>query len=195
MAGGPPDVVARRSRTGKTNTLAHRVARLIVQGADPRRILLQHHNGMTLHECRGSRTGRPGGTPMASRLQLNGWRRLWLAASAGLAIWFVVVWPLQYLKEMQFGRYGYDRAIEEDFEKRTMPNLPNGTDGNASRARLWQRLLHIYLSRKFDNTVPYTLEAYKIYSSARDREQYLAVLAVGAAGTAIVSGLVYFSDG
>ena len=50
--------------------------------------------------------------------------------------------------------------------------------------------LHIYLSRKFDNTVPYTLEAYKIYSSARDREQYLAVLAVGAAGTAIVSGLV-----
>ena len=37
---------------------------------------------------------------MASRLQLNGWRRLWLAASAGLAIWFVVVWPLQYLKDM-----------------------------------------------------------------------------------------------
>ena len=38
---------------------------------------------------------------MASRLQLNGWRRLWLAASAGLAIWFVVVWPLQYLKDMR----------------------------------------------------------------------------------------------
>ena len=52
--------------------------------------------------------------------------------------------------------------------------------------------LYIYLSRKFDNTVPYTLEAYKSYSSACDREQYLAALGVGAAGTAIVSGLVYF---
>ena len=132
---------------------------------------------------------------MASRLQLNGWRRLWLAANAGLVIWFVVVWPLQYLKEMQFGRYGYDRAIEEDFESgrcltyRTAPMemLPEPAYG--------RDCLHIYLSRKFDNTVPYTLEAYKIYSSARDREQYLAVLAVGAAGTAIVSGLVYFSDG
>jgi hypothetical protein len=51
--------------------------------------------------------------------------------------------------------------------------------------------LHIYLSRKFGNTVPYTIEAYKAYSFARDREHYLSALAVGAAGTAIVSGLVY----
>jgi hypothetical protein len=54
---------------------------------------------------------------MASRLQLNGWRRLWLAASAGLAIWFVVVWPLQYLKDMQFGRYGY--AVPSNKTSRT----------------------------------------------------------------------------
>ena len=52
--------------------------------------------------------------------------------------------------------------------------------------------LHIYLSRKFDNTIPYTLEAYKTYSSGRDWLQYLAVFAVGAAGTIIISGLVYF---
>ena len=52
--------------------------------------------------------------------------------------------------------------------------------------------LYIYLSRKFDNTVPYTLDAYKTYSFERDREHYLAALAVAAAGTAIISGLIYF---
>ena len=130
---------------------------------------------------------------MAARLQrLNGWRRLWLAASAGLAIWFVVVWPFQYLKEIAPDRHEYDVGIESDFESgrcltyQTAPleMLPEPTYGGDC--------LYIYLSRKFDNTVPYTLEAYKTYSFARDRENYLAALAVAAAGTAIISGLVYF---
>jgi hypothetical protein len=73
-----------------------------------------------------------------------------------------------------------------------MPNLPNGTEEMLPEPAYGRDCLYIYLSRKFDNTVPYTLEAYKTYSSARDREQYLAVLAVGAAGTFIISGLVYF---
>src|SRR5438876_551705 len=38
-AGGPLLVIA-GAGSGKTNTLAHRVAHLIVQGVDPRRILL-----------------------------------------------------------------------------------------------------------------------------------------------------------
>jgi DNA helicase-2/ATP-dependent DNA helicase PcrA len=38
-SGGPLLVIA-GAGSGKTNTLAHRVAHLIVQGADPRRILL-----------------------------------------------------------------------------------------------------------------------------------------------------------
>ena len=129
---------------------------------------------------------------MTSRLQLNGWRRLWLAASAGLAIWFVAVWPLQYVNYMAPNRHEYDRGIESDFESgrcliyQTAPleMLPEPAYG--------RDYLHIYLSRKFDDTFPYTPEAYKTYSSARDREQYLAVLAVGAAGTIIVSGLAYF---
>jgi len=73
-----------------------------------------------------------------------------------------------------------------------MPNLPNGTEEMLPEPAYGRDCLYIYLSRKFDNTVPYTLEAYKTYSSARDREQYLAALSVAAAGTAIVSGLVYF---
>src|SRR5712671_5045600 len=38
-SGGPLLIIA-GAGTGKTNTLAHRVAHLIVKGADPRRILL-----------------------------------------------------------------------------------------------------------------------------------------------------------
>jgi DNA helicase II / ATP-dependent DNA helicase PcrA len=37
---GPPRLVIAGAGSGKTNTLAHRVAHLIVSGADPRRILL-----------------------------------------------------------------------------------------------------------------------------------------------------------
>src|SRR4026209_270309 len=39
-APGPPLLVIARAGSGKTNTLAHRVAHLIVNGADPGRILL-----------------------------------------------------------------------------------------------------------------------------------------------------------
>ena len=39
LLGGPLLVIA-GAGSGKTNTLAHRVAHLIVHGADPRRILL-----------------------------------------------------------------------------------------------------------------------------------------------------------
>ena len=39
-APGPPLLVIAGAGSGKTNTLAHRVAHLIVNGADPRRILL-----------------------------------------------------------------------------------------------------------------------------------------------------------
>jgi superfamily I DNA and RNA helicase len=45
-----PLLVIAGAGSGKTNTLAHRVAHLIVQGADPRRILL-----MTF--CGGQRPG------------------------------------------------------------------------------------------------------------------------------------------
>ena len=131
---------------------------------------------------------------MASRLQLNGWRRLWLAASAGLAIWFVVVWPLQYLKDMQFGRYGYDRAIEEDFENGQCLTYQTAPLETLREPRYGEDCWHIYMSRKNDNTPPYTLEAYKTYSYERDREQYFAALAVGASG-AIVTGLYTSSDG
>src|SRR5215475_10379373 len=39
-AGAQPLLIIAGAGSGKTNTLAHRVAQLIVQGADPRRILL-----------------------------------------------------------------------------------------------------------------------------------------------------------
>ena len=126
---------------------------------------------------------------MASRLQLNGWRRLWLAASAGLAIWFVAVWPLQYLKDIAPNRHEYDRGIETDFESGRCLTYQTAPLEMLQEPAYGGDCLYIYLSRKFDNTIPYTLEAYKTYSSARDWQQYLAVFAVG---TAIISALAYF---
>jgi DNA helicase-2/ATP-dependent DNA helicase PcrA len=38
--GSPPLLIIAGAGSGKTNTLAHRVARLLVDGVDPRRILL-----------------------------------------------------------------------------------------------------------------------------------------------------------
>ena len=129
---------------------------------------------------------------MESRLRLNGWRRLWLAASAGLAIWFVAVWPVLYLKNVAPSRHEYDRGIESDFESGRCLTDQTAPMEMLQEPAYGRDCLYIYLSRKFDNTVPYTLEAYKTYSVARDREHYLAALAVAAAGTTIVSGLVYF---
>jgi len=53
-SGGPLLVIA-GAGSGKTNTLAHRVAHLIVNGADPRRILL-----MTFSRAGGSRNDKAG---------------------------------------------------------------------------------------------------------------------------------------
>jgi DNA helicase-2/ATP-dependent DNA helicase PcrA len=39
-APGPPLLVVAGAGTGKTGTLAHRVAQLVLSGADPRRVLL-----------------------------------------------------------------------------------------------------------------------------------------------------------
>jgi DNA helicase-2/ATP-dependent DNA helicase PcrA len=50
---GPPLLVIAGAGSGKTNTLAHRVAHLIVNGADPRRILLMTFSRRAANEmCR-----------------------------------------------------------------------------------------------------------------------------------------------
>jgi len=134
-------------------------------------------------------------TKIGSRLQrLNGWRRLWLVATAAVAVWFVVVWPLLVLNDYQAGKYDYSRETEKEFESgqcRTYQTEPleklREPDANDACE-------HIYADRKYDKDIvlPYTLEAYKSKKSAYDREQYLIALSIGVAGTAIASGLVYF---
>src|SRR5258705_9204647 len=61
-SGGPLLVIA-GAGSGKTNTLAHRVAHLIVNGADPRRILLMTFSRRAAAEMtkRGERISRRGG--------------------------------------------------------------------------------------------------------------------------------------
>jgi len=113
---------------------------------------------------------------MAGRLQrLNGWRRLWLVATVAVAIWFVVVWPVQVLKDMEVGRYSYDRDIEKEFESGQCRAYQTEALGKLREPSYSEGCYHIYLSRKYDSTAP-----------------YLYALAIGAAGTAVVSALVYF---
>lgn len=130
---------------------------------------------------------------MASRLnRLNGWRRLWLAASAGLAIWLVVVWPLQSLSSMHASRYSYDRDIEKDFANPQCRAYQTEPLGKLREPGYSEGCWHIYTSRQYDKTVPYTLEAHKSRNAANSREQYLIALGMGTVGTVFVSGLVYF---
>jgi hypothetical protein len=131
---------------------------------------------------------------MASRLQrLNGWRRLWLVATAAVAVWFVVLWPLKSL-QFNVSEYDYERAIEKEFKSGQCQTYQTAPLEKLVEPRYGEGCYHIYTSRKYDNTntVPYTLEAYKSNESAEHRNWYLMALGVGVAGTAIGSGLVYF---
>src|SRR4029077_18610098 len=64
---GAPLLVIAGAGSGKTNTLAHRVAHLIVSGADPRRILLMTFSRRAASEMakRVERTPRKGLAPDA----------------------------------------------------------------------------------------------------------------------------------
>jgi hypothetical protein len=128
---------------------------------------------------------------MPNRLQrLNGWRRLWLVATGALAVWLVVVWPLDALKGD--GRYSFDRGIEKEFESGQCRTYQTAALSTLKQPRIDEGCYYIYLSRQYDSTVPYTLEAYNRKNSADSRDAYLVALGIGAAGTAIASGLVYF---
>ena len=138
--------------------------------------------------------GCKGHPEMASRLQrLIGWRRLWLVATAALAIWFVVMWPLQSLKDWQLGEYSFDRAIEKEFASRRCQTYQMAPFEQLQDPRDGEGCWHIYTSRKYHDTVPYTLEAHKSETGPQESRNYdLTALSMGTAGTAIVSGLVYF---
>ena len=78
-----------------------------------------------------------------------------------------------------------------------MPVLPpsgvvNGRSFWLKEPKYSEACYHIYSSRQSDSTIPYTLEAYNSNRAAWLRNEYLMALGVGAAGTALVSGLVYF---
>ncbi|MET0706954.1 MAG: hypothetical protein ABWY82_08950 [Tardiphaga sp.] len=84
----------------------------------------------------------------------------------------------------------YDRAIEKEFESGQCQNYQTAPLESLREHGYREGCWHIYLSRKYGDTVPYTFEAYKRNNSAWDREQYLFALVMGVAGTAIASGFV-----
>ncbi|MCE6961733.1 UvrD-helicase domain-containing protein [Cereibacter sphaeroides] len=66
----PPLLVIAGAGSGKTSTLAHRVAHLLVKGADPRRILLRGAGRLALAapQRRGVDRPRRGAAPSGPRL-------------------------------------------------------------------------------------------------------------------------------
>ena len=143
-------------------------------------------------------------TKIRSRLQrLNGWRRIWLVATAAVAVWFVVVWPLQAFKYDPSEDH-YRRAIEKDFASgqcltyQTAPieslREPAFSDEGGSCWYIYTSRNSPDSGRKFEasKSVPYTLEVYDRDHSAWVRRNYLGGLSIGVAGTAIASGLADF---
>ena len=123
--------------------------------------------------------------------RLNGWRRLWLVATAAAALWFVVLWPLTVRKD-HYVTSGYSRDIEKEFASGQCQAYQTAPFDRLKEPKYSEACWHIYTSRQSDSTVPYTLEAYNSNRAAWHRNVYFWALGIGAAGTAIASGLVYF---
>ena len=68
---GPPLLVIAGAGSGKTNTLAHRVAHLIVHGADPRRILLMTFSRRAAGEMAAASSGSPARRSAAIRARFS----------------------------------------------------------------------------------------------------------------------------
>ena len=73
----------------------------------------------------------------------------------------------------------YDRAIEKEFESGQCQNYQSAPLESLREHGYREGCWHIYLSRKYGDTVPYTFEAYRRNNSAWDREQYLFALVMG----------------
>ena len=130
---------------------------------------------------------------MASRLRLNGWRRLWLAASAGLAIWFVAVWPLHSVTDPRSVNLEYHRFIEEEFDSGHCEAFQTATlEALKTLLGTGCVLIREHRIRNQITAVPFTREAYDSSLAALYRQRILKVMAEDAVATAIISGLVYF---
>ena len=133
------------------------------------------------------------------RLQnLNGWRRLWLAATAATAVWYVGIYPLQ---SFNYGTvdYWYNDKLKADiadarcraYQMEPFEKLARIEDYSAP-------CTHLYWSRHFDrlehkiDTVPYTFEVHERNLSAKRWKDYAWAVRVVGFLTALGSGAVYF---
>lgn len=124
---------------------------------------------------------------------LNGWRRLWIIASAAIFIGLAGVWPLSWLGRTD---YSYRTAIAAEFGNgkcaefmskpaRQLVEPPFDPDGRGC----W----HIYTSRRYarSDIIPYTLEVYDDDKASEARSNYLLALGFGALGAALASAALY----
>ena len=125
------------------------------------------------------------------QMRLHGWQRLWLVGTVCLGLWLMGWWPLQWAGKSRDFHFNYRWELEKDFRNPQCRACQTAPLGTLSKPSFGEPCYHISFSRQFDETVPYTLEAYDRDRSAQWRKTYLEALAFGTIGTILFSAFAY----
>ena len=122
---------------------------------------------------------------------MNGWQRLWLVGTVCLGLWFIGWWPLTMVGDGRNANLSYRLELMVDFndpncKEYTVRPLPT-----LREPRITEPCYRIFQSRQYDDTVPYTIEAYDRRDDEHWRDFYLSAVGWGAGGTLVISALVY----
>src|SRR5262245_4622007 len=121
--------------------------------------------------------------PARGLARLNGWQRLWFVGSICAGLWLIGWWPLSAAGEQRAGSWNYRSAIVKDFANPACQDYQVRPIRDLREPGWDQGCWYIYTSRKYDDTVPYTLAAYDRERDAHWRDVYLSVLGLGTAAT------------
>ena len=124
----------------------------------------------------------------------NLWQRLWFVASVLFISYATLLWPLMEAAKTRLSTWNYTEAIEKEF--RNPDCLAYQTEPVTSLeepeySEIGSTCYHVYLSRQYDSTTPYTLEAYQQNRSAQYWNSLFVALAIGLVGSVLLSAIVY----
>jgi hypothetical protein len=108
-----------------------------------------------------------------------------------LGLWLIGLWPLGFGSEGRISNSDYRRDLLADFKNPACREYSVSPLNTLIEPHLTEPCYHIYTSRKFDNTVPYTIEAHDRHLYQHYRSVYLSALGFGTLATVAISVLVY----
>jgi hypothetical protein len=123
--------------------------------------------------------------------EFNGWQRLWLVGTVCLGLWLIGWWPLQWAGKTYDYQFSYRWELEKDFRNPQCRAYQIAPLSTLSKPSPGEPCYEISFNRQYDETVPYTLEAYDRRVSGWWRRSYLEALAVGTIGTILLSAFAY----